>query len=145
MSYSVRKVRTFVEDAKGELSKNTRAVRSYMMAYDDREMDEIADLLTPSTHFASFWGTARGTDASLVMVLHENASLRLTWTEPFYPVTSNVFERNGYVQFLDTHYVPIIGTIMQKVRQQKVRESVVIEDGAIVFRELGLSWRMMTV
>lgn len=143
MAHSLRKVRTFLDDSKGDLSMNAAVMRAYMMAYDDRELEEIAALLSPSTHFASFWGTARGTDACLVIVLHENDALRITWTDPFLPVTANVFERSGYVQFLDTTRAPIVGTIIQKAKQQKVRESVVVEDGKIVFRELGLNWRMM--
>ncbi|CUG89173.1 Hypothetical protein, putative [Bodo saltans] len=142
MTYSLRKVRTYVDDTKGDLSSNTSVVRAFMMGYDDREFDELAELMTSSTHFASFWGTARGVDASLVMVMHENSSLRITWSGPFLPVTANVFERTGYVQFLDTTRLPIIGTVMQKMKQQKIRESVVIEDGKIVFRELGLNWHM---
>jgi hypothetical protein len=143
MAYNLRKVRTYVDDSKGDLSSNISVVKAYMMAYDDREFGELAELMTSSTHFASFWGTARGVDASLVMVMHENAALRVTWTDPFLPVTANVFERVGYVQFLDTTRLPVIGTIVQKIKQQKVRESVVIEEGRIMFRELGLNWHMM--
>lgn len=39
--------------------------------------------------------------------------------------------------------VPLLGRVWRKMMQHEVRELLVVEDGRVVYRELGLAWRML--
>lgn len=143
MSYTLNKIKSYVDDAKGSLEANNETLRRYLIAYDDHEMEELRDLMTPDTHVSSFWGTVRGPDAALGVFLQEYATLRITWTEPFRSVTSNLFERRGYVQQLDDGKIPFFSTLLQTMRQDVLRESVVIDADRVVFRDLNVRLRLM--
>lgn len=145
MSYSLRKIKTFIDNSSGEYKSNRTICDAYRIAYDDNELGEFAALLDQRTHFGSVWGTVRGPDAALTVLMQEKQSLRITWTESFVPITSNTFERRGYIQFVGEEVVPIVGELINKIRQKKVKESIVIESGKILFRELSLPWSLLVL
>mmetsp|Transcript_21307 Transcript_21307/g.24765 ORF Transcript_21307/g.24765 Transcript_21307/m.24765 type:complete len:147 (-) Transcript_21307:42-482(-) len=146
MSYSVRKLRNFIEDDKGVFRSNAALTKRYAMAYDDHESRELMELLSPEAHISSFWGTVRGPDAGLLIMIQERESMRITWTEPFVPITSQLFERRGYAEFSeDGGSVPVLSSVLRKAKQQQIRESIVWSEGRITFRDLGLQWRMAVV
>eukprot|EP00796_Vickermania_ingenoplastis_P009988 gene9988-6971_t len=100
MSYSARKLRFFVENFDGELDTAFLVAKSFCLAEDDGQLQEIAPLLHPEHSFLhnSFWGLARGPTAAEAVLAAEKRYLTFTWTTPLQPVTSRCFTREGYVR-----------------------------------------------
>ncbi|CAD2220953.1 hypothetical protein, conserved [Angomonas deanei] len=143
MSYNLRKLKFFVDNSDGDLEKNHQAVEQFCLAEDDGEVKEMGTLMHPFAHFSGLWGVTRGFHAAQAVLAEERAKLRLTWEEAPRPVTSRTFIRHGHVHFLAGTYLsnmPIVGPALSAFFQKKVKESIVVRDGKVVFRDLGLVW-----
>lgn len=143
MSYNYRKLKFFVEDSDGLLRTNRNTATNFFIAEDDHESGEMTDLMDRLAHFSSFWGVVRGPDAACALKQQECAHLRLTWTSDTMAITSRTFFRDGYVDVLHgsaVSSIPIVGGLLTPFFQKKVRESLVVRDGRVVFRHLGYHW-----
>ncbi|PBJ75210.1 hypothetical protein BCY84_03816 [Trypanosoma cruzi cruzi] len=142
MTYSVRKLRLLVDDPGGALRDNLAIAQSFFAAEDDRELEEFRSLMDLEVHYANFWGVARGPHAALAVFDNERSALRLTWPSRVMALTANTFERRGYVHFLSggVASIPGIGNWLTRFTQSRVRESLVVKDGKVKFRDLSFEW-----
>ncbi|KAG8340071.1 hypothetical protein ERJ75_000271500 [Trypanosoma vivax] len=142
MSYSLHKLKLLVEDPCGTLQSNLDVAKRFCSAETDGELKELCELASPEFHFSNFWGVVRGHTAALAVVKREESVLRLTWTSRVAVLTANTFERRGYVHFTSggVASIPLVGSWLTKFWQQPVRESLVVRDGKVVFRDLSFQW-----
>ncbi|ESL08759.1 hypothetical protein TRSC58_03533 [Trypanosoma rangeli SC58] len=142
MSYSVRKLKLLVDDPSGTLRDNLAIAESFFAAEDDSEVEEFRGLMDAEVHYANFWGVVRGPHAALAVFDNERSALRLTWPSRVTAITANTFERRGYVHFLSGGMasIPGVGGWMTRFTQRRVRESLVVRDGRVKFRDLSLAW-----
>ncbi|KEG12086.1 hypothetical protein DQ04_02021120 [Trypanosoma grayi] len=142
MSYSIRKLKLLVEDPSGTLRDNLAVAKLFLASEDDRELEEFRSLLDREVHYANFWGVVRGPIAALAVLEKERTALRLTWTTRVTAITANTFERQGYAHFLSGGIasIPGVGNWFTRFTQQRVRESLVLRDGKVVFRDLSFQW-----
>lgn len=145
MSYSVRKLKFFVDDSDGWLRKNKATTEQYFMAEDDGETKEMLSLLDTRAHCSSFWGLVRGYRAIMALQAQEREHLRITWTTGVIPLTSHTFMRSGYVHVLSGSFganIPFIGQWISSFFQKEIIESTVVREGKVVFRHLGYRWSL---
>ncbi|EPY35547.1 hypothetical protein STCU_01127 [Strigomonas culicis] len=111
-------------------------------------MKEFVSLMDRYVHFSSLWGVARGAHAACAVMGNERAKLRITWTSQLEPVTAHTFMREGYVHLLEGTFVsglPFIGPYASSFFQKRVKESLVVRGGRVVFRDFGYRWDMDSV
>nr|CCC93379.1 conserved hypothetical protein [Trypanosoma congolense IL3000] len=144
MSYSLRKLKLLVDDPNGVLPLNLNVAKLFCAAEDDGEVGELCTLMRRDVHYANFWGVVRGEAAALAVLKREQSALRLTWSTPISTITSNTFERRGYIHFTSDGVasIPFIGSWLTKFSQRLVRESLVVRDGKVVFRDLSFQWAL---
>lgn len=132
-----------MDDSSGQLAANQDVAKRFVSAEDRGELVDMIQLMGPTAHFGSFWGVARGVHASLAVHRHERQKLGLSWTTDVKALTSKTFYREGYVDVFDPPRawgVPIFSRLYQKLFQKRVRESLVVRDGKVIFRHLGYDW-----
>ncbi|EAN77590.1 uncharacterized protein TEOVI_000867300 [Trypanosoma equiperdum] len=142
MSYSLRKLRLLVDDPNGELATNLATAKLFCAAEDDGESEELGSLMGPEVHYANFWGVVRGQVAALAVMRKEHSALRLSWSTQVTVITPNTFERQGFAHFTSGGMaaIPLVGSWFTKFSQRRVRESLVVRDGRVVFRDLSFQW-----
>jgi len=137
-----KRLYNFVADTTyGDPRLSLGIARRFILAEDDRELDEMIALLSPTVHWNSLWGVVRGCESVRAVFGREQQAMTCVWG-PLRQLSSTTFERHGQATFLESANewrIPLLSRFVGRLRQKQVLEQLVMADGKIIFRSLALN------